>query len=267
MKIEAGATNVSLFVYFVDDVGGTNAGEPTTGLLFSDIETGGAGSYARQGAARVDFELFTLASASAAHTDGGFILLDDTNMPGIYRLDVPDAAFATGVDMAIVQLVAASGKNTVMRPLWIELGTIQTDLDNATDGLGALKTLIDTVNTDLANGTDGLGALKTLIDTVNTDLANGTDGLGALKTLLDAIPTTAMRGTDNGALASEVTAARMATLTDWINGGRLDLLLDAIKVVTDKFAFTVANQVNANTKSINDATVVGDGNATPWDGA
>ena len=37
-----------------------------------------------------------------------------------------------------------------------------------------------------------------------------------------------MRGTDAGALASEVTAARMATLTDWIDGGRLDLLLDAI---------------------------------------
>jgi hypothetical protein len=32
---------------------------------------------------------------------------------------------------------------------------------------------------------------------------------------------------------NEVTAARMATLTDWINGGRLDLLLDAIKAVTD----------------------------------
>lgn len=32
---------------------------------------------------------------------------------------------------------------------------------------------------------------------------------------------------------NEVTVARMATLTDWINGGRLDLLLDAIKAVTD----------------------------------
>ena len=61
------------------------------------------------------------------------------------------------------------------------------DLANGTDGLGALKTLIDTVNTDLSNGTDGLGALKTLIDTVNTDLSNGTDGLGALKTLIDAV--------------------------------------------------------------------------------
>lgn len=32
---------------------------------------------------------------------------------------------------------------------------------------------------------------------------------------------------------NEVTAARMGALTDWINGGRLDLLMDAIKAVTD----------------------------------
>jgi len=47
--------------------------------------------------------------------------------------------------------------------------------------------------------------------------------------LCDTVTTNSdMRGTDSAALASEVTAARMATLTDWINGGRLDLLLDAI---------------------------------------
>lgn len=35
------------------------------------------------------------------------------------------------------------------------------------------------------------------------------------------------------AATNEVTAARMGALTDWINGGRLDLLVDAIKAVTD----------------------------------
>lgn len=85
------------------------------------------------------------------------------------------------------------------------------------------------------------------------DLANVTDGLSALKTLIDAIPTTAMRGTDgantvvpdaagvvptavenrqemdsNSTKLSEITAERMAVLTDWINGGRLDLILDII---------------------------------------
>jgi len=75
---------------------------------------------------------------------------------------------------------------------------IQTDLSNATDGLGAIKTAIDTANTDLANGTDGLGALKALIDTIDTvvdgiqtDLSNGTDGLGAIKTAVDTVDTVA----------------------------------------------------------------------------
>ena len=90
---------------------------------------------------------------------------------------------------------------------------IQTDLSNATDGLGALKALVDGVETkvdtldtvadgiqtDLDNATDGLGALKTLVDGVETkvdtldtvadgiqtDLGNATDGLGALKALID----------------------------------------------------------------------------------
>jgi hypothetical protein len=38
----------------------------------------------------------------------------------------------------------------------------------------------------------------------------------------------------------------------------------AIKVQTDKFVFTVANEVNANVQSINDAALVGDGDGTPW---
>jgi len=37
---------------------------------------------------------------------------------------------------------------------------------------------------------------------------------------------------------------------DWTNGGRLDLLLDAIKVPTDKMVFTVANQLDVNMLSI-----------------
>lgn len=121
MIITAGSTNVSVYVYFVDDVSGTATGEPTTGLLFSDLETGGSASYARQGAARVDLTLITLASASADHADGGFILVDDTNMPGLYRVDFPDLAFASGVQQVIIQMFAASAKNTVMRPLTIDI--------------------------------------------------------------------------------------------------------------------------------------------------
>ncbi len=136
MIITAGSTDVTVPAYFVDDDGGTSPGEPTTGLLFSDIETGGSASYQRQGAARVDFALVTVAVA-AAHTDGGFILIDDTNMPGLYRLDVPDLAFATGVSFVIIQLVAAAANNTLMRPLLIDLTAVDLR-DGVRGGMTAL---------------------------------------------------------------------------------------------------------------------------------
>lgn len=60
------------------------------------------------------------------------------------------------------------------------------------------------------------------LDTASTaQTADHTAGIAA-------IPTTAMRGTDSAALASVCTETRLAALTDWLNGGRLDLLLDAI---------------------------------------
>ena len=66
------------------------------------------------------------------------------------------------------------------------------------DTLTTIDTVVDGIQTDLSNGTDGLGALKTLIDTVDvvvdgiqTDLDNGTDGLGALKALIDTLDTVA----------------------------------------------------------------------------
>ncbi len=67
---------------------------------------------------------------------------------------------------------------------------IQNDLDNGTDGLGALKGLIDAVQADLDNETDGLGAIKGAVTGVQMDLDNTTDGLGALKALLDRLQTT-----------------------------------------------------------------------------
>ena len=172
------------------------------------------------------------------------------------------------------------------------LDALQTDLDNATDGLGALKTLIDTVNTDLSNGTDGLGALKTLIDTVNTDLSNGTDGLGALKTILDTLATTADLLDKLGAV-SEAAAAGDPSATESVmqyvkqlvniligtsgiaafpaeaapaNAVSLAEVIRAIHVDTNKMVFSKANELDVNTKSINDAEVIGDGNSVPWDG-
>ena len=223
MIVTAGATNKSVYFYVQQDAGGTNPGEAHTGMAFGDLTSA---SYARQGAARQPITPATLASASAAHSDGGFILVDDTNMPGVYRLDVPDAAFATGVDQVYVHIVPAGAQNATVSPIAVDITDVDlrdsvrggmTALPNAAaDGIGglpisdaggldmdALNTAVAGIQTDLSNGTDGLGALKALVDTVNTDLGNGTDGLGALKALIDTVNTDLGNGTDGlGALAA-----------------------------------------------------------------
>ena len=116
-------------------------------------------------------------------------------------------------------LVDTTTTNTDMVTEPPTVAQIQTEMEEN----GA--SLLDTIRDDLDNATDGLGALKALIDTVDTVV-------DSIKVITDALP-------DSGALTSigtdtaRLTAVRAAVLTDWINGGRLDLLIDAIKAVTD----------------------------------
>ena len=327
--------------------------------------------------------------ASLTQITAGITLgVDHDSIAGLNMLTVVATAangYESGKDYQLVittgTVDSVSVVGEVVGQFTIGRSAAAVDLANATDGLGALKTLIDTVNTDLSNGTDGLGALKTLLNAIagyidteittiithltdikgtgfvkdthslidilgdvtglNGDAMRGTDGAltdkagfslsaagilaiwhqaltavvtagsigklikdeitaarmavltdwidgGRLDLLLDAIPTTAMRGTDGaltdkagfslsaaGILAiwhqsltaivtagsigklikDEITAARMAVLTDWIDGGRLDALLDAIKAVTDQqgstiIEFTVDTVTNTHTPTI-----------------
>lgn len=184
MIVTESSTNVSVPFYFVDDVGGTAPGEPTTGLLFSDIETGGSASYQRQGAARVDITAVTLASAVAAHSDGGFILIDDTEMPGVYRFDIPDAAVASGADFVIIYLRAASGNNTITRPLKIDLTSVDLR-DPVRGGMTALPA----ANADAPGGMpvsdaggldmDGLAVTLAAVETDTQDIQTQIGSAGA----------------------------------------------------------------------------------------
>jgi hypothetical protein len=108
---------------------------------------------------------------------------------------------------------------------------------------------ITTIDNEIATIDGIVDAILADTNELQGDWANG----GRLDLLLDAIPTTAMRGTDSAA-----TATNLATV---------DTVVDAIKAKTDQMVFTKANELDANTQSINGATVVGDGNSTPWDGA
>lgn len=90
--IKAGTVDVSVVIRIVDSTDGT----PETGVVFNtagiDLE------YRRELAASVDITEATLAALTTAHSDGGFLHIGN----GYYRLDLPDAACATGATGVLI---------------------------------------------------------------------------------------------------------------------------------------------------------------------
>ena len=121
-QIAAGSTDVTINVFIKNKT--LNDGSGLTGLTFN---TGSLTCYyIRPGANAAVLNLVTQ-TVTGIHTDGGFVEIDATNMPGIYRLDLSDAIVASGVDTVTIMLQGAGD----MAPAAIE---IQLDLvDNIMD--------------------------------------------------------------------------------------------------------------------------------------
>ena len=89
---------------------------------------------------------------------------------------------------------------------------------------------------------------------VKTAIEAGGSSITLMKAVIDNLP-------DSGALTAigtdtaRLTAARAAVLTDWIDGGRLDLLIDAIKVVTDALTAAAAAKLALSAGTIVTGTV------------
>jgi hypothetical protein len=110
---------------------------------------------------------------TGAHVDWGFVEVDATNAPGLYKLDLPDAVFATGAWMAFVSLICTGCTPThiefILVPelpyngvdLYSIRGTAQTANDNGAD---INSILVDTneLQTDWADD----GRLDLLIDSI-----------------------------------------------------------------------------------------------------
>ena len=86
--VKKGSVDRSVTLRIIDSTDGT----PETGVVWN---TAGIDLwYRREGAAVVSITEATLAALTTAHTDGGFLTISH----GYYRLDIPDAAFATGAN-------------------------------------------------------------------------------------------------------------------------------------------------------------------------
>lgn len=90
-----------------------------TGLTPSS--TGLSARYNRTRTASVSIPLVARTIAQA-WTAGGFAEVDATNMPGVYRLDVPDAALAAGADDVTIVVRGASGTNGAVMTVKLSSG-------------------------------------------------------------------------------------------------------------------------------------------------
>jgi hypothetical protein len=95
-------------------------------------------------------------------------------------------------------------------------------LANGAQGFAAIDTVVDGIQTDLDNPTDGLGALKTVMDTTGVALTST-----AVAAIWDETMTAHVTA-DSAAVHLKDTLADTNELQgDWADSGRLDLILDS----------------------------------------
>ena len=129
ITIAPGSTSQSIELY----LGATGLTASTAGL---------SARYNRTRTASVSIPLVARTIAQA-WTSGGFAEVDATNMPGVYRLDLPDAALIAGADDVTIVVRGASGTNgAVMTVTLIEEPTNAAlvrmgPFEVKADGLGA----------------------------------------------------------------------------------------------------------------------------------
>jgi hypothetical protein len=152
---KAGVTSQTIYVV---------ATHATTGAALTGLAWNTAGLvcyYARVLGSATAITLVTQ-TVTGAYSSGGFVEVHATNMPGLYRLDLPDAVLAAGVRSVVIELSGAA--NLLANVSEIEL--VAYDPTNATTlGLTNLATALSTAMwTDTRAGY--LDLIQTKLNTV-----------------------------------------------------------------------------------------------------
>lgn len=186
------------------------------------------------------------------------------------NLDATVSSRASAADLATV----AGYLDTEIAAILADTNELQTDWVNG----GRLDLILDARASQASVDTIGGNVDAILVDT-GTTLQAELDGIQAdtedIQTRLPAALVSGRMDASTGAMAANVMTAA-ATAADYVTelqaglataanlatvAGYLDTEVAAIKVKTDQLAFTVAGQVDANAKSMNDATIIGTGTA------
>jgi hypothetical protein len=223
-----------------------------TGLTFST--SGLAAYYVRNQSAPVAITLVTQ-TPTGAWTSGGFAEISSSLVPGVYRLDVPNAAFAAGASDVTIVVRGASGTNGAVLTVTLSSG-----------GLTAAQTaaaVFDAVASSYTTaGSMGARLLKTTVDNRPADVGASHHIHANVHAIVDST-----------AAASELSGALLHNGTDYIDSnlisgnstrvfvGRFDLRQTGSETVDTIEVFTT------DTPSFELQLTDGDGNSVPVTGA
>jgi hypothetical protein len=155
-EVLIGQTNYTVLVRIT----GTD-GAPETGLTEASIDIAYARVETDNDVTTSDVTPASLASLTAAHSDWGFIEVSATDHPGLYRLDIADAVFATGAWEAVVTITDASGTDFYAHDVGFRL--VAKSLGTATDAAALFNAIADHVrrrtqaNVEASSDGDTLG--------------------------------------------------------------------------------------------------------------
>jgi len=171
ISIYAGLTSQTVDVFLQDSSSTTGAG--LTGLTYN---SSGLACYYRKGATGAATAI-TLASQTVggAWTSGGFIEISAANMPGVYRLDLPDAA----VDSAgFVTLFLTGATNLAPLPIRVDCRAIPAAVKSMAANTVTASALAADAVTEIQSGLSTLDAagVRTAVglasDNLDTQLAD-----------------------------------------------------------------------------------------------
>jgi len=174
-----GDTSRIEYIFIPDSTVTTGAGK--TGLVFNSA--GLVAYYVRTQAAAVAITLATQ-TVTGAFSSGGFVEVDATNLPGIYRFDPPDACFASGVDKVVIMLKGATGMAPV--PMEYQLSGYDPEaLTWLTPATAGRTLVVDAAGLADANavkvGPTGAGTAQTARDIGASVLLSSGVGTGQVK--------------------------------------------------------------------------------------
>jgi len=132
INIKAGTTSYSEYVQL-----------NTTGLSAST--PGISASYVRSGAARVGISLVSQ-TVSGVWTSGGFVEVDPVNMPGLYRIDIPDLAFVSGVNQVTLMIKGYNNTNGALVTYQFTQELMQVDMTQVYPNANIAGTVGDALN-------------------------------------------------------------------------------------------------------------------------